>query len=88
MAELVLWKGVSLFHMEHRCFRAPTPLSLLCGRHRRLLLKAERRVNVQAVLGGWLGRVKTPAGVRVAGGRGPLQLPLRTSRRARSWDTL
>jgi primosomal protein N' (replication factor Y) len=45
---------------------APAPLSLLRGRHRRrLLLKAERRVNVQAVLGGWLGRVKAPAGVRV-----------------------
>ena len=65
MAGLVLWKGVSFFHTEHRCFRAPAPLSLLCGRHRRLLLKAERRVNVQAVLGDWLGRVKAPAGVRV-----------------------
>ena len=46
-------------------FDVPAPLSLLCGRYRRLLLKAERRVNVQAVLRGWLGRVKAPAGVRV-----------------------
>lgn len=45
---------------------APAPLALLRGRHRRrLLLQASRRVNVQAVLGEWLGRVKVPGSVRV-----------------------
>lgn len=45
---------------------APAPLSLLRGRHRRrLLLKAERSVNVQHVLRAWLGRVEIPDSVRV-----------------------
>jgi primosomal protein N' (replication factor Y) len=45
---------------------APAPLSLLRGRHRRrLLLKAERSVNVQQVLRAWLGRVDVPDAVRV-----------------------
>tara|TARA_E500000305_G_scaffold76241_1_gene61980 strand:- start:102 stop:1274 length:1173 start_codon:yes stop_codon:yes gene_type:complete len=46
---------------------APAPLALLRGRHRRrLLIKARRDVNIQAVLRGWLGRVEVPSTVRVA----------------------
>jgi len=46
---------------------APAPLAVLRGRHRhRLLLKARRDVNVQAVLRDWLGRVRVPGGVRIA----------------------
>ena len=45
---------------------APAPLSLLRGRYRRrLLLKAERAVNVQQVLRAWLSRVDIPDAVRV-----------------------
>ncbi len=45
---------------------APAPLSLLRGRYRRrLLLKAERSVNVQQVLRAWLSRVAIPDAVRV-----------------------
>ena len=45
---------------------APAPLALLRGRHRRrLLLKAARRVPVQAVLRRWLSRMRVPAGVRI-----------------------
>ena len=45
---------------------APAPLSMLRGRHRhRLLLKAERRVNVQSYVRRWLGGVTTPSSVRL-----------------------
>ena len=45
---------------------APAPLAMLRGRHRlRLLLKAGRRVNVQAVLRAWLAEVPPPSNVRV-----------------------
>lgn len=45
---------------------APAPLSILRGRHRRrLLVKATRDVNMQAVLRPWLARVRVPGGVRV-----------------------
>lgn len=45
---------------------APAPLALLRGRHRRrLLLKASRETDVQAVLRAWLNRVRWPNGVRV-----------------------
>lgn len=45
---------------------APAPLAMLRGRHRvRLLLKAERRVNVQATLRGWLSTAEIPGGVRL-----------------------
>jgi primosomal protein N' (replication factor Y) len=45
---------------------APAPLAILRGRHRRrLLMKATREVNVQAVIRGWLGRVRVAGGVRV-----------------------
>ncbi len=45
---------------------APAPLSLLRGRHRRrLLLKADRRANVQAILREWLSRVPIPGTVRL-----------------------
>jgi primosomal protein N' (replication factor Y) len=45
---------------------APAPLAILRGRHRRrLLVKAPREVNMQAVLRGWLARVRVPGGVRV-----------------------
>ena len=45
---------------------APAPLALLRGRHRRrLLLKAGREVNVQAVLRSWLAAARVPRGVRV-----------------------
>ncbi len=45
---------------------APAPHAVLRGRHRyRLLLKAERQVNVQRVTRDWLTRVKLPAAVRL-----------------------
>jgi primosomal protein N' (replication factor Y) len=54
------WQGVVVLGP------APAPMSLLRGRfRRRLLLKAERSVNVQGVLREWLGRVQVPGNVRV-----------------------
>ena len=45
---------------------APAPLAVLRRRHRRrFLLKAQRGVNVQAVVRDWLGRVKVPGTTRV-----------------------
>ena len=45
---------------------APAPLSVLRGRHRRrLLVKAEREINVQAILREWLGRVKFAGSTRL-----------------------
>ncbi|MDJ0947422.1 MAG: primosomal protein N' [Alphaproteobacteria bacterium] len=45
---------------------APAPLTLLRGQQRwRLLVKATRESNLQAVLRRWLNAVQTPAGVRV-----------------------
>ncbi|WP_265562044.1 primosomal protein N' [Sphingomicrobium arenosum] len=46
---------------------APAPLAMLRGRHRqRLLVHAERRVDVQAAIRDWLATVDWPAKVRVA----------------------
>ena len=45
---------------------APAPMALLRGKHRRrLLLKARKDVNVQAVLHAWLATVEVPPKVRV-----------------------
>jgi primosomal protein N' (replication factor Y) len=45
---------------------APAPLAFLRGRHRRrLLLKTERRINLQDLLRPWLAAVKVPNAVRV-----------------------
>jgi primosomal protein N' (replication factor Y) (superfamily II helicase) len=45
---------------------APAPLAILRGRHRRrFLVKAERSVNLQAVLRGWLGRVRLGGSARL-----------------------
>ena len=45
---------------------APAPLAVLRGRHRRrLLLQAERGVNVQAVLREWLAKVRMAGSVRL-----------------------
>jgi len=45
---------------------APAPFALLRGRHRRrLLLKAARGVDVQAVVRDWLARTDIPRAVRV-----------------------
>ena len=45
---------------------APAPLSRLRGRSRiRFLAKAQRNLNLQSYLRAWLGRVKTPANVRL-----------------------
>ena len=45
---------------------APAPLAVLRGRHRRrFLLKTGREVNVQAVLRGWLSRVRVQGSTRV-----------------------
>ncbi|HJP20337.1 MAG TPA: primosomal protein N' [Alphaproteobacteria bacterium] len=45
---------------------APAPLALLRGRHRwRLLLKAERQVNLQMVVRRWLAAVNLPNSIRV-----------------------
>ncbi|WP_312026131.1 primosomal protein N' [Sphingomicrobium flavum] len=46
---------------------APAPLAMLRGRHRhRLLVHAERKLDVQDVIRDWLGKVDWRAGVRVA----------------------
>ena len=46
---------------------ADAPLALLRGRRRkRFLVRAERRVNIQAFLEAWRARVKLPASVRVS----------------------
>jgi primosomal protein N' (replication factor Y) (superfamily II helicase) len=45
---------------------APAPLAILRGRHRRrFLVKAERGVNLQAVLREWLGRVRLAGSTRL-----------------------
>jgi primosomal protein N' (replication factor Y) len=45
---------------------APAPLAILRGQHRRrLLLKAARSVDVQALLGAWLERAAVPRAARV-----------------------
>ena len=45
---------------------APAPLAILRGRHRRrFLVKAEREVNLQAVLRDWLGRVRLAGSARL-----------------------
>lgn len=45
---------------------APAPLAMLRGRHRqRLLVHAQRSVELQAILRGWLGELDFPKGVRV-----------------------
>jgi len=45
---------------------APAPLAILRGWHRRrFLVKAERAVNIQAVVRAWVAPVKVPSSVRV-----------------------
>ena len=45
---------------------APAPFALLRGRHRnRLLLKAKRSVNVQAIVRDWLSKTYCPKKVRI-----------------------
>jgi primosomal protein N' (replication factor Y) len=45
---------------------APAPLAILRGRHRRrFLVKAERAVNIQAMLRDWLGRVRLAGSARL-----------------------
>jgi primosomal protein N' (replication factor Y) len=45
---------------------APAPLAILRGRHRRrFLVKAERTVNIQAVLREWLARVRLAGSARL-----------------------
>jgi primosomal protein N' (replication factor Y) len=45
---------------------APAPLAILRGRHRRrFLVKAERGINLQAVLRDWLGRVRLSGSARL-----------------------
>jgi len=45
---------------------APAPLAVLRGRHRRrFLVKAERSVNLQAVLRAWIDPVKVPSSIRL-----------------------
>jgi len=45
---------------------APAPLAVLRGRHRRrFLVKAERSVNLQKRIQGWISHVRLPKGVRV-----------------------
>jgi primosomal protein N' (replication factor Y) (superfamily II helicase) len=46
---------------------APAPMALLRGRYRyRLLVNARRSVEVQRIIGEWLGRFDFPQGVRVS----------------------
>jgi primosomal protein N' (replication factor Y) len=45
---------------------APAPLAVLRGQHRRrLLLKASRSTDVQALLRDWLSRAEVPRAARV-----------------------
>ncbi|MFZ3236481.1 MAG: hypothetical protein WA184_14075, partial [Stellaceae bacterium] len=45
---------------------APAPLAILRGRHRqRFLVKAEREVNLQAVVREWLSRVRLGGSARL-----------------------
>jgi primosomal protein N' (replication factor Y) len=45
---------------------ADAPLSLIRGRRRkRFLVRADRRIDLQAYLGAWRARVKAPASVRI-----------------------
>ena len=45
---------------------APAPLEVLRGRHRRrLLVQAERRVNLQAVLREWVARLRFSGSARL-----------------------
>ena len=45
---------------------APAPLSILRGRHRqRLLMRARRGADIQALLRHWLAQTKPPSGVRI-----------------------
>ena len=45
---------------------APAPLAMLRGRHRqRLLVHAQRTVELQAILREWLGSLNFPRGVRI-----------------------
>src|SRR5207245_1333986 len=45
---------------------APAPLAVLRGRHRRrFLVKADREVRLQAVLGDWLSRIRTAGSARI-----------------------
>jgi primosomal protein N' (replication factor Y) len=45
---------------------APAPLAMLRGRHRqRLLVHAQRSVELQAILREWLGSLNFPRGVRI-----------------------
>ncbi len=54
-------------HDLHVFGPAPAPLAKLRGRFRhRLLVQASRQAPLQALIRDWLGRVKLPAGVRVA----------------------
>jgi primosomal protein N' (replication factor Y) (superfamily II helicase) len=54
------WPGIAVLGP------APAPLAILRGRHRRrLLVKAERGVNLQAALRDWLGRVKLSGAARL-----------------------
>lgn len=60
--------GVAAPHLEgiRVLGPAPAPLALLRGRHRRrLLLKARRDVDIQAVLRHWLDAVPLPGAVRL-----------------------
>ena len=46
---------------------APAPIARIRGRHRvRLLVKADKNVNLQAALSEWLGQMKIPANLRLA----------------------
>ncbi|MGB5021519.1 hypothetical protein, partial [Sphingorhabdus sp.] len=45
---------------------APAPLAMLRGRHRqRLLVHAQRSVELQSIMRAWLGDLEFPRGVRV-----------------------
>jgi primosomal protein N' (replication factor Y) len=45
---------------------APAPLAVLRGRHRmRLLMRTDRRIDIQAALRAWMQASETPSSVRV-----------------------
>ena len=53
-------------HSVHTLGPAQAPLGKLRGRYRyRLLVNADREVNIQKLIDGWLAQIKVPSQVRI-----------------------
>ncbi|MFZ9134459.1 MAG: primosomal protein N', partial [Candidatus Puniceispirillaceae bacterium] len=54
------------FHAVQIFGPAFAPIGFLKGKHRaRLLIRADKGVNIQHILKGWLGAIKLPSSVRM-----------------------